>query len=54
MPQEIDSFHALLKPGPLYVDRETKNLLGWKEVPGTEFEVLIVQTPIYESVDQTL
>lgn len=53
-PDEIDSYHALLKPGPLYVDRVTKNLLGWKEVSGTEFEVLIVQKPIYQSIDETI
>lgn len=54
LPQEIDSVYAYTRPGPLYVDRSTKILLGWKEVPGTEFEVLIVQKPIYESIDQTL
>ncbi|MBS0634824.1 MAG: hypothetical protein JSR37_05120 [Verrucomicrobia bacterium] len=54
LPQEIDTHYALTKPGPLYVDRHTKILLGWKEVPGTEFEVLIVQKPIYESIDDTL
>ena len=54
MPEAIDTYHALLKPGPLYVDRQTKILMGWKEVGGTEFEVLIVQKPIYQSVDETL
>ncbi len=54
MPQQIDTHYALTKPGPLYVDRNSKILLGWKEVPGTEFEVLIVQMPIYDSVDDTL
>ncbi|MCE5295055.1 MAG: hypothetical protein LLF94_10660 [Chlamydiales bacterium] len=54
LPQEIDIHYGLSIPGPLYVDRNTKNLLGWKTVPGTEFEVLIVQTPIYDSIDQTL
>jgi hypothetical protein len=29
----------------LYVDVETQILIGWKEVPGTEVEVLIVQKP---------
>lgn len=33
------------KPGPLYVDISTGTLVGWQEVPGTEFEVLIVQKP---------
>lgn len=40
-PEEL----ALKKPGPLYVDVDTKVLLGWQCVPGTEFEVLIVQKP---------
>jgi len=53
-PSEVDSYYALMKPGPLLVDRQTKILLGWKEVPGTQFEVLIVQRPIYESIDETL
>ncbi len=54
MPQAIDSYFSQQKPGPLYVDRTTKVLLGWKEVPGTELEVLIVQKPIYESIEETL
>ena len=45
-PRMIESEYAYTKPGPLYVDPETKILLGWKKVPGTEFEVLIVQKPI--------
>jgi hypothetical protein len=45
-PRAIESEYAYTKPGPLYVDIETKILLGWKQVPGTEFEVLIVQKPI--------
>jgi hypothetical protein len=28
------------------VDLETKVLLGWKEVPDTHLEVLIVQKPL--------
>ena len=35
----------MTRPGPLYVDIETKVLLGWKVVPGTDLEVLIVQKP---------
>jgi hypothetical protein len=53
-PKDINEYHAMLKPGPLYVDRVTKILMGWKEVPGTQFEVLIVQKPIYQSIDETL
>ena len=45
-PRLIEPEFALVKPGPLYVDFEKKVLLGWKEVPDTEFEVLIVQKPI--------
>jgi hypothetical protein len=45
-PRAIESEYAYTKPGPLYVDLETRVLLGWQVVPGTEFEVLIVQKPI--------
>jgi hypothetical protein len=45
-PRMIEPEFAFTKPGPLYVDPETKILLGWKMVPGTEFEVLIVQKPV--------
>lgn len=41
-PQEAEPEYALSKPGPLYVDLEKNVLLGWKLVPDTEFEVLIV------------
>jgi len=46
LPRMIEPEYALAKPGPLYVDFETKVLLGWKIVPGTELEVMIVQKPI--------
>lgn len=45
-PRAIEPEYVFTKPGPLYVDIETKVLLGWKEVPGTDLEVLIVQKPI--------
>lgn len=45
-PRAIESQYVYTKPGPLYVDLETKILLGWQVIPGTEFEVLIVQKPI--------
>lgn len=54
LPKDINSYYALTKPGPLYIDKSTKILLGWKEVPDTHFEVLIVQKPIYQSIDETL
>lgn len=44
-PNKISSEYAFLKPGPLYVDLNTKNILGWKCVPDTFFEVLILQKP---------
>lgn len=46
-PSAIEAKYALASPGPLYVDIDTKVLLGWKEVPGTEVEVLIVQKPVH-------
>jgi hypothetical protein len=45
-PRAVEPEYAYTKPGPLYVDLETKILLGWQVVPGTDFEVLIVQKPI--------
>lgn len=45
-PRAVTPEYAFIKPGPLYIDYETKILLGWKIIPGTEFEVLIVQKPI--------
>lgn len=44
-PRQIEGRYALSSPGPLYVDLETYTLLGWKNVPGTDLEVLIVQKP---------
>lgn len=44
-PKMIEAKYALTKPGPLYVDLETRVLLGWKMVPYTDLEVLIVQKP---------
>lgn len=46
-PRAIEAKYAFTKPGPLYVDIETKVLLGWKEVPETDLEVLIVQKPVH-------
>lgn len=45
LPRNVTARYAFLKPGPLYVDLNTKILLGWKCVPETMFEVLIVQKP---------
>jgi hypothetical protein len=53
-PEDVEIEYAMLFPGPLYVDRKTKILMGWKKVPGTYFEVLIVQRPQFQSIDETL
>jgi hypothetical protein len=45
-PTAITPEYAFAKPGPLYVDLNTKILVGWKCVPDAELEVLIVQKPI--------
>lgn len=44
-PRAIRLPYTLTKPGPLYVDLNNFNLMGWKQVPGTNFEILVVQTP---------
>lgn len=44
-PRELEPEYAFAKPGPLYVDVNTMNLLGWQCVPYTDFEVLIFQKP---------
>ncbi len=44
-PRAIKPEHSLSKPGPLYVDFDTKIAMGWKLVPGTDLEVLVVQKP---------
>lgn len=44
-PQSVEPKYAFIKPGPLYVDIKKKVLVGWKIVPDTELEVLIVQKP---------
>jgi hypothetical protein len=44
-PRSIAEQFAYSIPGPLYVDLATNNLLGWKIVPNTDLEVLIVQKP---------
>lgn len=44
-PRLVEPQYALAKPGPLYVDLHKMVLMGWKIVPGTEIELLIVQHP---------
>jgi hypothetical protein len=45
-PRAIEPEYVYERPGPLYVDIQTKVLLGWKNIPSTDLEVLIVQKPI--------
>lgn len=45
-PRLVEPVFAMTKPGPLYVDIKTGVLIGWKSVPDTELEVLIVQKPV--------
>lgn len=44
-PRGIEEAYIHTKPGPLYVDVQTKVLMGWKCVPETNLEVLIIQKP---------
>lgn len=44
-PRSITPEYAFAIPGPLYVDLTSKTVLGWKIIPGTNFELLIVQYP---------
>jgi len=44
-PKAVEQDYVYMKPGPLYVDLDTRVLLGWKCVPDTELEVLVVQKP---------
>jgi len=53
-PEDIEADLAVISPGPLYVDRISKILVGWKKVPGTYFEVLVVQRPLFRSIEETL
>ena len=53
-PQDVEEEYVKLSPGPLYIDRRTRVLMGWKRVPGTRFEVLIVQRPKFQSLEDTL
>lgn len=53
-PEDVEQDFLELAPGPLYIDRQTKVLIGWKKVPGTYFEVLVVQQPKFQTIDETL
>lgn len=53
-PQDGEEEFYSLAPGPLYVDRREKTLLGWQKVPGTRFEVLVLQRPRFHSLEETL
>lgn len=53
-PEDIEEEFISTAPGPLYVDRKEKVVMGWKKVPGTYFEVLVVQQPRFQSLEETL
>ena len=53
-PEEVEEDLLALSPGPLYIDRKAKVVMGWKKVPGTYFEVLVVQQPHFQSLEETL
>lgn len=54
LPQDVEPYYAMMKPGPLYVDSAKKTFLGWQVVPGTHLEVLVVKKPDFESIDEIL
>jgi hypothetical protein len=53
-PEDVEEELYSLSPGPLYVDRKERVVIGWKKVPGTHFEVLVVQRPRFQSLEETL
>ena len=53
-PEDVEEEFSSLAPGPLYVDRKERVVIGWKKVPGTHFEVLVVQRPRFQSLEETL
>lgn len=44
-PSRTNSFYAMTRPGPLYVNPHTNELLGWVSVPDTSYEILIHSRP---------
>ena len=46
LPWNTKSAYLLEKPGPLYVDKQSNALLGWKCVPASNLEVLILKSPL--------
>ena len=53
-PTDVEDYFKEISPGPLYVDRMKGTLIGWKCVPGTHFEVLVVQLPKFKSIEESL
>ncbi len=45
LPKDIYHSYANSIPGPLYVDKSSKVLVGWKCIPDSSLEVLVVQLP---------
>lgn len=54
LPERVEQEYIQASPGPCYVDRQKKHIIGWKKVPGTYFEVLVVQRPRFQSLEETL
>ncbi len=44
-PKDVEEEYIYLKPGPLYVNKSYNLVVGWKCIPDTDIEVLIVQRP---------
>jgi hypothetical protein len=53
-PEDVEGEYVVMAPGPLYIDKATRVLMGWKKVPGTYFEVLVVQKPKFQTIEETL
>lgn len=45
-PQDFEPEYNEIKPGPLYVNLENDWVMGWKVIPDTELETLVVKKPI--------
>ncbi len=46
LPKDIEKPYVYAKPGPLYVNLENDEIMGWKIIPGTDLEILVVKETI--------
>jgi hypothetical protein len=46
LPQNVEMEYVYIKPGPLYVNLENDEVMGWKIIPHTDLQVLVVKEPI--------